>query len=152
MALERITRREVLVALGAILATSFVAAAAAPPRPDAILPSSVFEWAAVPVRDTPVGSVRQFLRAPTATLDELELHVTTLRPGETSHAPHKHANEELIIIKEGTVEVLSRGEWKRAEAGSVVFNASNDLHAIRNVGWGPTTYHVINWSSPGTKK
>ena len=119
-----ITRRDVLVALGTILATSFAAAAAAPPRPDAILPSSVFQWAAVPVRET---------------------------PGETSHAPHKHVNEELIIIKEGTVEVLSRGEWKRVEAGSVVFNASNDLHALRNVGAGPTTYHVINWSSPGMK-
>ena len=146
-----ITRRETIVALVAVAATSLVAMAASP-KPTAVLPSSVFTWGAVPVRDTPVGSVRQFLRAPTATLDELELHVTTLKAGETSHPPHKHENEELVIIKEGTVEVLSLGEWKRAEAGSVVFNASNDLHALKNVGPGLATYHVINWSSPGTKR
>jgi quercetin dioxygenase-like cupin family protein len=145
-----ITRRDVIVALVAVVATSLVAGAATTSAP--ILPSQVFTWSVVPVKETPVGSVRQFLRAPTATLDELELHVTTLKPGETSHAPHKHPNEELIILKEGTVEVLSLGEWKRVEVGSVVFNASNDLHALRNVGAGPATYHVINWSSPGMKK
>ncbi len=146
-----ITGRDAVVALVACAATALVAVAA-PPTPVPILPSSVFGWSEVPARKTPVGSVRQFLRAPTATLDELELHVTTLEAGQTSHAPHKHLNEELVIVKEGTVEVLSLGEWKRLEAGSVVFNASNDLHALKNVGPGPATYHVINWSSPGMKR
>jgi XRE family transcriptional regulator, regulator of sulfur utilization len=145
------TRRDVVVALVAVVATSLVAGAATT-SPVPILPSQVFTWSAVTVKETKVGAVRQFLRAPTATLDELELHVTTLKPGETSHAPHQHPNEELIILKEGTVEVLSLGEWKRVEVGSVVFNASNDLHALRNVGTGPATYHVINWSPPGMKK
>jgi quercetin dioxygenase-like cupin family protein len=86
------------------------------------------------------------------TLDELGLHVTTLNPGQTSHAPHQHPNEELIIIREGTVETLSLGEWKRLGPGAIIFNASNDLHGIRNVGAGPATYHVINWRSPGTQK
>ena len=57
-------------------------------------------------------------------------------------------NEELIIIREGTVEVLSNGAWKRTGPGSIVFNASNQLHAIRNVGTAPAVYHVINWKSP----
>ena len=42
----------------------------------------------------------------TATLDELECHITTLNPGETPHPPHKHPDEELVIVKEGTVESL----------------------------------------------
>lgn len=117
-----------------------------------LLPSSAFDWNAVSPRETAVGSVRQFLRAPTATLDELELHVTTLNPGQTSHAPHRHPNEELIIVKEGTVEALVSGEWKRLGSGSVIFQASNQLHGIRNVGEGPATYHVVNWSPPGMLK
>jgi quercetin dioxygenase-like cupin family protein len=75
--------------------------------------------------------------------------VTTLNPGMASHPPHQHANEELVIIREGTVEALVQGEWKRVGPGSVIFNASNQLHGLRNVGTGPATYHVINWSSPG---
>jgi hypothetical protein len=33
-----------------------------------------------------------------------------------------------------------------------MFMASNELHAVRNVGDGPATYHVINWFSKGMKR
>ncbi|MDQ3755129.1 MAG: cupin domain-containing protein, partial [Acidobacteriota bacterium] len=59
---------------------------------------------------------------------------------------------ELVIVKEGTVEALVNGELKRVGPGSVIFNASDQLHAVKNVGDGPATYHVINWISPGKKK
>jgi len=144
--MKMITRRDVVVALVTASATLGIVAAA---QEKPLLRSSVFDWSTVAPRETAYGSVRQFLRAPTVTLDELELHVTTLNPGQTSHAPHRHPNEELIIVREGTVETLSLGEWKRVGPGSVIFNASNDLHAIKNVGGAPATYHVINWSSPG---
>jgi quercetin dioxygenase-like cupin family protein len=144
-----ITWRDIGVALVTVSATVGIGAAAQQRTP---LPSSVFDWNTVPVRETSVGSSRQFVRAPTATLDELEIHVTTLNPGQTSHAPHQHPNEELLIVKEGTVEALVNGEWKRLGTGSVIFQASNQLHGIKNVGTGPATYHVVNWSSPGMLK
>ncbi len=140
-------RRDLVIALIAVGATLCIVAAA---RSQAtVMQSTAFDWNAIAVKQTDVGSVRQFFRSPTATLDELECHVTTLKPGMQSHAPHKHANEELVIIREGTVEVLVNGEWKKVGPGSVIFNASNQLHALRNVGDGPATYHVINWRSPG---
>lgn len=144
------TRRDVIVAL--IAASGTWGAIAAAGQPTRALPSSAFDWNTVPVRETAVGSSRQFVRAPTATLDELEIHVTTLNAGQTSHPPHQHPNEELLIVKEGTVEALVSGDWKRLGTGSVIFQASNQLHAIKNVGSGPATYHVINWSSPGMLK
>ena len=140
--------RDVVVAVVAIAAT--LGAAAAAPR--AVLPSTSFDWDSVPVRKTEYGVVRQVVRSPTATLDELEIHITTLNSGQTSHAPHQHPNEELLIVKEGTVEALVNGEWKKLGVGSVIFQATNQLHGIRNVGSGPATYHVVNWSSPGMKK
>lgn len=145
-----ITRRDVVVAaITLALGVSLGAAV----RPQAsVLRSKAFDWNDVAATKTAVGETRQFLRAPTATLDELELHVTTLNAGQTSHPPHQHPNEELVIIREGTVEALVLGEWKRVGPGSVIFNASNELHGLRNVGTGPATYHVINWTSPGMKK
>ena len=136
-----ITRRDLMVAVVAVCGTLVVAAQQPPP----ILKSQVFDWSSVTPREVAYGSVRQFLRAPTVTLAELEMHVTTLNPGQTSHAPHQHANEELIILKEGTLETLSLGEWKRLGPGSIIFNASNDLHGVRNVGTVPAVYHVVNW-------
>ncbi len=145
-----ITRRDIVVGLIAIGLTVCIINIAHTETP--VMQSSVFDWNSVVEKKTNVGSVRQFFRAPTATLDELECHVTTLNPGEASHPPHKHPNEELVIVKEGTVEVLSNGEMKRVGPGSVIFNASNQLHSLRNVGTVPATYHVINWASPGMLK
>jgi uncharacterized cupin superfamily protein len=112
----------------------------------AVLGPTVFNWNDMKVVKTKTGEVRSLCKSPTATLDQLEMHVTTLNPGETSHPPHRHVNEELIIIREGECETLSNGVWVKAGSGSVVFNASNSLHGFRNVGSVPATYHVINWS------
>jgi quercetin dioxygenase-like cupin family protein len=117
-----------------------------------VMGSTAVDWTQMPVHKTPIGESRKVFRAPTATLDELECHVTTLNPGEQAHPPHQHPDEELLIIKEGTVEALVNGEWKRLGPGSVIFQASNVLHAIRNVGDTPATYHVIKWNSPGMLK
>jgi quercetin dioxygenase-like cupin family protein len=114
--------------------------------------STVFDWNRLKPETTKVGAVRRVVQVPTATLDELEIHITTLNPGQTSHAPHKHPDEELIIVKDGTVESLVNGEQHRVGAGSIIFQASNQMHGIRNVGDGPATYHVIRWNSPGMLK
>ena len=144
-----LTRRDVFVALIAVTGTLAVVVAQQPP---AVLKSQVFDWNAMTPKDNAYGSSRALVRAPTVTLDELEMHVTTLNPGQTSHAPHKHPNEELIILREGTLETLSLGEWKRVGPGSVIFNASNDLHGVKNVGTVPAVYHVVNWKTAATPK
>jgi quercetin dioxygenase-like cupin family protein len=145
-----LTTRDVamLLAGGAIAIGSFTVAGAQP----ASLSSQVYDWTTLKAQDTKTGARREVVRAPTATLDELEMHITTLNPGETSHAPHQHPAEEVIIVKEGTVESLVNGMQKRIGAGSIVFQASNQMHAIRNVGTVPATYHVIQWQSPGMLK
>ena len=67
-------------------------------------------------------------------LDQLEMHVTTLNPGMEPHPPHRHVNEELIIMREGQCETLSNGTWVKVGPGSVVFNASNSLHGLAQRG------------------
>jgi len=107
--------------------------------------STVFDWTKLEAKPTPVGMRRDVMRAPTPTLDELEIHITTLNAGQVSHPPHQHVEEELLIVREGTVETLQNGKASRLGPGSVIFHSSNDLHNIRNVGDTPATYHVINW-------
>ncbi|MGI4805659.1 MAG: cupin domain-containing protein [Janthinobacterium lividum] len=114
------------------------------------LPSAVFDWNEIKATPTKTGEKRQFFDSPTATLDNLECHVSTLNPGETAHPPHQHPEEELTIVKEGTIEVLVNGELKRAGAGSIIFAAANKLHNIKNVGTTPATYYAIKWKSAKT--
>lgn len=138
----------------AVLAAAAIApqAYAAAPGDATVMGSRVFDWESIPAKLTPYGSVRSFCSAPTATLENLEIHVTTLNPGQQPHPPHHHPNEELIILRRGTVATLSNGEWKRVGAGSVIFNASNHLHGLKNVGTEPAVYHVINWKTAATPK
>jgi XRE family transcriptional regulator, regulator of sulfur utilization len=98
------------------------------------------------------GRSRSVLRAPTATLDELEIHVTALPAGQASHPPHTHANEEIIVVREGTLDVYQNGKVTRVGPGSLLFMASNEPHNVTNVGDTTAVYHVINWASPGTLK
>jgi uncharacterized cupin superfamily protein len=102
------------------------------------------------VTRTATGEVRSVVERPTATLRKLEMHVTTLNPGLAPHPPHTHPNEELVIIDDGIVETLSAGTWHRVGPGSIIFNASNASHALRNVGKTLARYHVVNWSTPAT--
>ena len=144
------TRRDLFVALIAVLLT-LTGVAAMQPKPEP-LRSRVWDWKDLTVRQNATGEARSVVRAPTVTLDELEMHITTLQPGLASHPPHQHPNEELLIIREGTVEALVSGELKRIGPGSIIFQGSNQLHNIKNVGDVPATYHVINWKSPLTPK
>lgn len=118
----------------------------------AVMGSTIFDWTAMTAQPNRTGTVRRVVQSPTATLDELEIHITTLNKGETPHAPHQHPDEELIIVKEGTVESLVDGQLKRVGPGSIIFQAANQVHAIRNVGEGAAVYHVIKWNSPGMLK
>jgi len=136
-----------LVALIAMAGTAGVFAIA---DQTPIMGSAAFDWNAIAAKPTEVGSVRSFFKARTATLEELEVHVTTLDPGKSPHPPHRYPNEEMVIVKQGTVEVLVNGEWKRVGPGSVIFNASNQLHGLRNVGSEQAIYHVINWKTAAT--
>jgi len=145
-----LTRKELALVLGTAIVTAGIVVLAQPPQP--IIGSSVFDWNKLEVRQTKSGERRQVFQAPTATLDELECHVTTLNKGEVAHVPHQHPEEELIVVKEGTIEVVQGGVTNRVGPGSVIFHASNIMHGMRNAGEGVASYHVFKWISPGLKK
>jgi quercetin dioxygenase-like cupin family protein len=67
------------------------------------------------------------------------------------HPAHQHSDEELIIIKEGELEVVQNGVTNHASPGAVIFEASNERHGLRNDGRVPATYYVIKFSSGSMK-
>ena len=134
-------RRELFAALAA---TAVAGDALAQAQPATVMGSHVFDWNSLADMPNDHGSTRTVCSTPTATLENLEMHVSTLNPGMSPHPPHKHPNEELIIIRQGTVETLSNGTWIRVGPGSMIFNGSNQLHGFKNVGTEAAIYHVVN--------
>ena len=139
-----ITRRDFTIAAISILTTvavfAFAQSAAKP-----LMRSTVFNWSDLKVSSTKVGERRSVFDAPTVTLERFESHITTINPGEAPHAPHRHPEEEMMILKEGTVEMVQNGQTNRVEAGGMIFCASGELHGMRNIGKVPATYYVIKW-------
>jgi quercetin dioxygenase-like cupin family protein len=131
-----------------VAATSSLATLAAQKR---VQKSTVYEWSTAETKPNDWGAVRQVMRTPTPTLDELEIHISTLAPGKSPHAPHQHEHEELLIVKDGTLETFQSGATRRVGPGGIIFQASNELHNVTNVGTSAATYFVIGWKIPGGK-
>jgi mannose-6-phosphate isomerase-like protein (cupin superfamily) len=146
-----ITRRDVFVAVLTMCMTA-AAVAWAQSSAKSILHSSAFDFRRLDAQTTKVGERRAVFDAPTVTLDRLECHITTVNPGEEPHAPHQHPEEELMLIKEGTLEAMQNGQKVKVGPGSVLFQASNEFHGVKNVGDTPATYFVVKWWSANTPK
>ncbi|HTO04342.1 MAG TPA: cupin domain-containing protein [Opitutus sp.] len=144
-------RLVVVMALAPITSLSAADTPATVRAPAPKLGSTVFNWDQLEVKSSGVGERRDVARNPTATMAELECHISTLNPGLPSHPPHIHPQEELIIIKEGSLDVHINGVNQRVGPGSLFFFAAYDSHAVRNVGREPATYYVFNFSTAATK-
>jgi quercetin dioxygenase-like cupin family protein len=73
----------------------------------------------------------------------VEIHETELGPGMMPHAAHRHDSEEMLLIREGTLEVTISGKSTRLGPGSVAFVASNEEHGWKNVGDTRARYFVL---------
>jgi quercetin dioxygenase-like cupin family protein len=134
-----------------VLVSAALGAAATLVAQKPALHSTVFDWTTADTQPNAWGAVRQVMRDRTPTLDELEIHISTLKPGQSPHAPHQHQHEELLILKEGTLETFQSGTTRRVGAGGIIFQASNEMHNVTNVGQTPAIYYVIGWTIPGAK-
>ena len=140
--------------LGSLLVTIVPQTPSAPPPtpPGAPLQSTVVDWNTLTPTDTRTGQRRQVFDAPTGTLDKLHLHITTLKPGENTGPLHRHPQEEMVIVREGTIEVNIDGRKQTAGPGSVVFFGVNENENMTNIGSTPATYYVVQWFTPRTPK
>ena len=73
----------------------------------------------------------------------VELHITELGPGKAPHAPHRHMNEEALMLRSGQLDVTIEGLTTRVPAGSVVYVNSNEMHGWVNPGPEKAQYFVI---------
>jgi quercetin dioxygenase-like cupin family protein len=134
-----LSRRE----LATLLPTLAAATATAQTTPGPILPSKIYHNAQIPYEGDQKKKGRRFFYGTNRSGFNLEMHETILGPGTETHAPHKHLHEEIVIVMEGTVETYLEGKTETAEAGSVIYFASNQMHSARNAGGTPCRYYVI---------
>ena len=144
-------RKLLTVVVLAALADAGLVAQAQPAKTSAMT-STAIEWNSLEIKTNATGSSRKFFEGPTADMEVLECHASTLNPGAANHPILKRPNDEVIIVKEGTIEAFVGDKWVRVGPGSVIFNAANVPQSMRNPGDGPATYHVIMFRPRTTPK
>lgn len=101
--------------------------------------SNTWRFEDLPVR----GKTRPVFQGATHTGFEIELHETELAPGDAPHPPHQHVHEEIMMVREGLMEVTISGKVSRLGPGSVAYVASQEHHGWKNVGSGRAHYFVL---------
>jgi len=116
--------------------------------------SAVITWDEIQsrIKPTKTGQRRDVFDARTPTLDRFHCHITTLNPGENTGALHRHPQEEIVVIKEGTLEINIDGNKQIAGPGSMIFYAANENENMTNIGKTPATYYVLQWYTALTPK
>lgn len=146
--MKQMNRRELGLTLSAFAMlgslSSEAQTGASPGDVPKLLHSEVFPYDKLPVKTAPNGvTSRAVVKGTLATGEFIEVHETMLPAGEMPHPPHRHTHSEVLLIREGELQVDSDGQRGIVHAGDVVFTASAVLHSLKNVGAGPASYFVV---------
>lgn len=98
---------------------------------------------ALPMKQSGQNQSRPILNGITHAGCPLEVHETTLAPGQSPHPPHHHEHEEMFLLAKGTVTVTIAGKSTELGPGSAAFVRSGEEHGIRNTGQEPAQYFVV---------
>jgi quercetin dioxygenase-like cupin family protein len=145
--MKNLNRRDLCVALSAFAAMGggmVEAQVAAEPGGTVLAQSETFPFDKLPVKRSANGGVsRAVVQGVLATGEAVELHETTLPPGQMPHPAHKHRHSEFMMVREGLLEFDNDGTPERVGPGGVIFAASNVMHGLKNVGEVNANYFVI---------
>ena len=132
-------------------------AAAAPARPSTRLASgsSMLE---LPLQADGPGSKNgwrpyQCFRGETRSLDFFSVHASALAPGRCPHPPHRHLEEELLLVLDGEVEVdlPDVAERPRLVPGDIVYYPATFAHTVTAVGPSAASYFMVKWCDRSAK-
>jgi mannose-6-phosphate isomerase-like protein (cupin superfamily) len=146
-----------ILASAALVAIGFVAGRLTPPQVAAqpaaekgLASSVVHAEEAAPTRGD-WGEWRRYFRGATHGAKDLVVLAVTLRPGHEPHPPHRHAEEEFMILAEGAGVWRLDGRDLPARKGDVVYAAPWVMHGLKNTGDTPLTYYLVKWNTKGVK-
>jgi quercetin dioxygenase-like cupin family protein len=105
---------------------------------------------AVPTRGE-WGEWRRYFRGETQGTRDMVVLVVTLKPGHEPHPPHQHAEEEFMILAEGSGTWTLDGREIGAKKGDIVYAAPWTTHGLKNTGNAPLTYYIVKWNNKGVK-
>ena len=108
------------------------------------LPNTVVEPETAPLKKLPFGDAHVYFEGATDQVRSMVGGSLRLAVGK-SDPPHKHEEEEFMVIAEGTAEILVDGKTVKVKPGSMMYCAANKTHGITNIGKIPVLFYYYKW-------
>jgi quercetin dioxygenase-like cupin family protein len=136
--------------VGAVaLALAFTAGAALARQRPSAPPSAILAEREAKRQDFDWGTLYTYYEGEGhATRDGLAA-VAVIKPGREIHPPHQHAEEEYLIVTEGTGTWHLNGAERPAAAGDMQYAAPWDVHGVKNTGTTPLRFVVWKFNGKG---
>jgi quercetin dioxygenase-like cupin family protein len=113
--------------------------------------SARVSWADAPATKADWGELRALFEGETYGLGGALAAVAVLKPGQQIHPPHQHADEEFLIVTDGSGRWHLDGKEFAAAKGDAIYAAPWVVHGITNTGGAPLTFVVFKWNAKGVK-
>ena len=109
-----------------------------------VMKTGDYKYDDLPVTTNGRNKQRRMFTAKTHTGFKIESHMSDIAPGEVNHPPHHHLREEMMLVREGVMELTISGVPHRLGAGDVGVIGSNEVHNAKNVGTVVAKYFIVN--------
>lgn len=109
-----------------------------------VMKTKSYKYDELPVATNGKNKQRRMFTAKTHTGFKMESHMSDIAPGEVNHPPHQHLREEMMLVREGLMELTISGVPHRLGPGDVGVIGSNEMHNAKNVGTAVAKYFIVN--------
>jgi len=121
---------------------------AADPKP-ALIASKIVGWEEAQVSKADWGEKRRYFTGETSGSKNVLTAVAVVEPGKAVHKSHRHAEEEYLVLVDGTGTWSLAGKETAAKRGDVLYAEPWVYHGLKNTGEKPLIFLVVRYSSRG---
>jgi quercetin dioxygenase-like cupin family protein len=108
------------------------------------LTSLVLDSSAAKLTHASYGDVRVYFDGSTEQHSSLTVGSVALKAGMAPHPPHRHPEEEIMLVTDGVGEILVETKTHPVGPGSMMYCSGGRLHGI-NAGPGGLTFYYYKW-------
>ena len=140
----------ILVAILAVGLGAWSPTEAADPLPKP-LKSGIVSFDDATTHQADWGEMRRYFTGETAGTKDVLTAVAIVKPGKAVHRAHRHAEEEYLILVEGSGTWSLDGKESPAKRGDILYTEPWVYHGLTNTGSGQLIFVVVRFNSKGVK-
>ncbi|MFB3787595.1 MAG: cupin domain-containing protein [bacterium] len=114
--------------------------------------SGIVTWEQAKSNTGEWGEMRVFFEGETFGTTQNLAALAVIKPGQALHPAHRHAEEEYLVITEGSGVWHLDGKEYPAKKGDVLYTEPWVMHGLVNTGTEPLTFFVVKWNSKGVTR